>query len=359
MNKKYFLYLISFFFISSINAQITTNNTTYTSEQLIGEVLNGGANCVTITNVQSYTGTNVNGIAYFEKNGTNFPFENGIILSTGNAMDAAGPNDEVLNGQEIGWNGDIDVEHVTGHPNTLNASYIAFDFIPTENEISFRFILASEHYNKNNECFNAQPLAFILHNVTSGVVADYNLARLPITNTGNDFVTTDNVHTVLPSLCTSYNEQYFSNYNFDDTDPSVAQNSAIEYGGQTVPITAFAPVNPGDTYHLKLVIADVNSSNLDAAVFIEGGNFNSCPPPVPPTNNGVSLYPSYSNEKVFISANEKIQEVVIINMLGSVVDSVSLNSKDYVLDVKDLQAGIYFVKINMNGYKKVMRIVRK
>jgi len=359
MNKKYFLYLIAFSFISLVNAQITTNNTTYTSEQLIEEVLNGGASCVTIANVQSYTGSSVNGIAYFEKNGTNFPFENGIILSTGSAMDAPGPNDEVVSGQEIGWNGDVGVEHVTGDVNTKNASYIEFDFVPTENEINFRFLLASEHYNKSNECMNTESLAFILTNLVTGGLS-YNLAVLPISNNGNEQVKTDNIHPTMPLLCYENNEQYFSNYNFDDADPSVAQNSAIEYGGQTLPITAFANVIPGDVYHLKLVIADNNSSDLDSAVFIEGGNFNSCPPPAPPINNkSVSLYPSYTDGKVFISANENMQGVVIINMLGSVVDTVSLNSKKCVLDVKDLESGIYFVKINMNGYRKVLRIVRK
>jgi len=359
MNKKHFLYLIAFSFISSVNAQITTNNTTYSSVQLIEEVLNGGASCVTITNVQSYTGTSVNGIAYFEKNGTNFPFENGIILSTGNAMEAPGPNDEILSGQEIGWIGDTDIENATGDVNTGNASYIEFDFVPTENEINFRFILASEHYNMGNECLNSESLAFILTNLVTGDTS-YNLAVLPISNNGNEQVKTDNIHLTMMSLCYEENEQYFSHYNFDNTDLSVAQNSAIEYGGQTVPLTAFANVVPGDVYHLKLVIADVNSLNLDSAVFIEGGNFNSCPTPAPPVNNSnVNLYPTYADEKVAISADLKMEEVVVVNMLGSVVSSINPNSRDCVLDVKDLQSGIYFISISMNGVKKVLRIVRK
>jgi len=359
MNKNYFLYLIVFSFISSINAQITTNNTTYSSEQLIEDVLNGGATCVTITNVQSYTGTSVNGIAYFEKNGTNFPFENGIILSTGNAMEAPGPNDEVLSGQEIGWNGDVDLEHATGDVNSINASYIEFDFVPTENEISFRFILASEHYNKNNECPNTESLAFILTNLVAGDSSS-NLAVLPASYTFTDFVSTDNIHTVLPSICIDANEQYFSHYNFDDTDSSIAQNSAIEFGGQTVPITAFANVIPGDVYHLKLVISDLGSLQLDSAVFIEGGSFNSCPPPAPPISNDiVNLYPSFADEKVSISASLKMEEIIVINMLGAVVDSVNPNSKEFVLDVTEFKSGIYFVSISMNGVKKIKRIVRK
>ncbi len=363
MNKKYFLHLIAFLFISSINAQITTNNTTYTSEQLIGEVLNGGATCVTITNVQSYTGTNVNGIAYFEKNGTNFPFENGIILSTGNAMDAPGPNDQVLNGQEAGWNGDADLENVIGAYPTVNASYIEFDFVPTESEISFRFMFASENYNKINECLNKEELAFILTDSSDFIV---NMAKLPLPTNGSDLVHTENIHTTLPTLCFEVNEHYFSNYNFDTTDPSVAQNSAIQYGGQTVPITAFALVNPGETYHLKLVIADMISSNLDSVVFIEGGSFNSCPTPVAPTvpeqpttNKKVSLYPNYTDDKVFISSELIIKEVMVINMLGKVVYTMIPNVKDCELDVAELKSGIYFISTSTDVDKSIFRIVRK
>jgi len=364
MNKKYFLHLIAFLLINSINAQITTNNTIYTSEQLIEEVLNDGTTCVTITNVQSYTGTNVNGIAYFEKNGTNFPFDNGIILSTGNAMDAPGPNNVELSGQEIGWNGDADIESMSGYLNSTNASAIVFDFIPTENEISFRFIFASEGYNKYNECIYSDSLAFILHDLTTGVT--YNLAILPTSNNGNDAIAANNIHPTIPTLCYQNNEQYFSNYNFDDSDPSVAQNSAIEYGGQTVPMTAFALVNPGDSYRLKLVIADITSPDLDSAVFIEGGNFNSCPTPlVPPapepsiSNKNVSLYPNYTDDKVFISSDLKIEEVMVINMLGKVIDIMNPNVKDYELDVTELKSGIYFISTSTDGEKNIFRIVRK
>jgi len=367
MNKKHFLYLIVFSLINTINAQITTNNTTYTSAQLISEVLNGGASCVAITNVQSYTGTSVNGIAYFDKNGSNFPFGNGIVLSTGNAMNAPGPNNVVLHGQEAGWNGDTDLENFTGAVSTVNASFIEFDFIPTQNEISFRFILASENYNENNECSYTESLAFILTHIGSGVVST-NLAKLPAPSNYSDLVETQNVHPTMPLLCYENNDQYFSNYNFDANDSSVAQNSAIEYGGQTIPITAFSAVNPGDTYHLKLVIGDNYSPDFDSAVFIEGGNFNSCPTPIvppaptastPSSNKEVGLYPSYADDKVFISSGLVINELRVINMLGKVVTTIKPNAKDYELDVKGLKSGIYFISTRTKGGNRVYRIVRK
>ena len=54
--------------------QITTDNTTFTVDQLIDSVLFEGG-CTPITNIQSRTGVgaNGNGIAYFQANGSSFP----------------------------------------------------------------------------------------------------------------------------------------------------------------------------------------------------------------------------------------------------------------------------------------------
>src|SRR5699024_8854751 len=38
--------------------------------------------------------------------------------------------------------------------------------------------------------------------------------------------------------------------------------------------TAQSPVNIGETYHIKLVIADYNDSSFNSAVFLAGGSFN-------------------------------------------------------------------------------------
>src|SRR5690606_6939180 len=48
----------------------------------------------------------------------------------------------------------------------------------------------------------------------------------------------------------------------------------ISFDGRTAVFTAQAPVNPGETYHIKLVIADALDNALDSGVFIEAGSFN-------------------------------------------------------------------------------------
>ncbi|RYZ47855.1 MAG: adhesin, partial [Sphingobacteriales bacterium] len=128
-------------------------NTTYTPEQLIQDILIGG-DCAVASNITTSTGTDfssVNGIGYFEKNGSSFQFEEGIILSTGDVNLAPGPNltTQGAGGFPAEWPGDTDLEAIilaaTGEAmNSNNASIIEFDFVPITPQISFDFIFASE-----------------------------------------------------------------------------------------------------------------------------------------------------------------------------------------------------------------------
>ena len=50
--------------------------------------------------------------------------------------------------------------------------------------------------------------------------------------------------------------------------------SPVAYDGFTVPFTAQSEVVPGQTYHIKLAVADAGDSSLDTAVYLEGGSFD-------------------------------------------------------------------------------------
>ena len=69
-----------------------TNDSQYSVTELIEDVLvDANPNCPQVFNVSSTTGVdfmneNTNGIGYFEANGTSFPFERGLVMSTGNVF---------------------------------------------------------------------------------------------------------------------------------------------------------------------------------------------------------------------------------------------------------------------------------
>lgn len=253
------------FFTANLYCQITVDDSSYSTQQLVENVLINSP-CATTSGYKSATGLSVgiNGIGYFERNNSSFPFENGIVLSTGRATNVVGPNEDNFSGDGVGeaWYGDSDLENITSTATTQNASYIEFDFVPFSNTMNFNFLFASEEYYLNYPCQFSDVFAFILTD-SNGV--SRNLAVIPGTDTP---VKVTEIHEAISGNggCEAKNEQFFDKYN----DPVV---SAISMNGQTVPMIASADVIPGESYTIKLVIADFQDGNLDSSVFIEGGSF--------------------------------------------------------------------------------------
>ncbi len=250
--------------IIGLQAQVKTN-TSLTPTQLIRDVL-VNSSCAATSNYHSYTGTpsGFNGIGYFDSNSSDFPFKKGIVLSTGAVSSVEGPNTKDIGDglYASGWKGDSDLENITNTKNTVNATYLEFDFVPSIDHISFDFIFASEEYNSLFQCLFSDVFAFIL---TDSKGVSRNLALLPGTTTPIKVTT---VHGQLKgSKCGPINEDYFDKYN----DPIT---SATNFNGQTVPISAKADVVPGEKYTIKLVIADQIDGNYDSAVFFDAGSFN-------------------------------------------------------------------------------------
>ncbi|NUY80056.1 fibronectin type III domain-containing protein, partial [Flavobacterium sp. MAH-1] len=262
--------------ITTVPPPIYTSTTDYTVEELVTDILIN-SDCASVSNITYSTGTNfgsVNGIGYFNKNGSTFPYEEGIVLSSGNVDNAPGPNTTNLSEGDFNWTGDADLEAIilaaTGQPmNSRNASIIEFDFIPIIPNLSFNFLFASEEYG-TFQCSFSDAFAFLLTDMTD-MTAPQNLAVLPNSSTPVSVVTIrDQAYN--PG-CASVNPEYFDEYYLlpEGSDPIGAP---INYNGVTVGLTAAATVIPGHTYHIKLAIADRSDTAYDSAVFLEGGSFN-------------------------------------------------------------------------------------
>ncbi|NNK82055.1 MAG: PKD domain-containing protein, partial [Flavobacteriaceae bacterium] len=244
---------------------------TYTIEQLVEDVLINSA-CAGVENINASTGSNfgsTNGIGHFISNGIAFPFAEGIIMTTGRADDAEGPETGILSSG--GWPGDLDLENaITGLNvgDTNDATFIEFDFVPLANSISFNFIFASEEYGFY-QCSFTDAFAFLLTNTTTGVTT--NLAVVPGTTDEISVLTVrDNLYN---STCVSVNPNFFDTY-YGSPNGQPEINSPIDFKGHTVSMEASSPVTPNTTYNIKLVIADDGDTLFDAAVFLEAGSFN-------------------------------------------------------------------------------------
>ncbi|WP_338410656.1 choice-of-anchor L domain-containing protein, partial [uncultured Flavobacterium sp.] len=254
---------------------VSLDNTTYTVQQLITDVLIDSP-CAQVTNITWKTGNTNNfgstdGIAYFQENAPGIlPFPNGLVMTSGNAMRSSGPNNSNLSDGNAAWTGDADLEAIilaaTGQTmNSRNATVIEFDFIPLTPTISFDFMFASEEYG-TFQCAYSDSFAFLLTDVVASTTT--NLAIIPTT------VTPISVVTVRDALyntgCTSVNSEYFDVYNGGANIPTAATN----YNGQTVQFTASSTVTPLSQYHIKMVIADRGDNAYDSAVFLKAGSFD-------------------------------------------------------------------------------------
>ncbi|GGG15821.1 hypothetical protein GCM10011344_15510 [Dokdonia pacifica] len=266
MRKQLFSFLFASLFSVLGYGQITIDES-ITAQELVEDVLINSS-CAEVSNIESSTGVDfgdVNGISFFSANGSDFPFEEGILLMSGDVQQAPGPN--LTTQSNGGWPGDADLEANTTAINTNNASFIEFNFTPFIEQISFDFIMASEEYDQNFECTFSDAFAFILTDVTTGDVQ--NLAVIPGTTIP---IEVTNIRPEVPGQCAAVNEEFFDRYNFLPFNDENA--AATNFNGQTVPLTAMADVTPGNPYTIKLVVADQGDSAFDIGVFLEAGSFN-------------------------------------------------------------------------------------
>ncbi|MEL1244104.1 choice-of-anchor L domain-containing protein [Flavobacterium sp. DGU11] len=248
---------------SAQNIQVNDN---YTAQQLTDALVSNSCAQVSNIAVNGWSGgSGSTSFGYFTAGTSGFPFANGIILSTGFAASAPGPNNSLLSEGNTSWGGDPDLQQALGVSGTINATVLEFDFVPFTSHISFDYIFASEQYltsiNSPNQCNYTDGFAFLLKK--AGSTDPYqNLAVIPGTNTPVK------VNTVRgPGVCPAANEEYFDSFN--------PTNAPVNYNGQTVIMTAESDVVAGTTYHIKLVVADQGNNLYDSAIFLGGGSFDA------------------------------------------------------------------------------------
>ena len=257
--------------VFTVPPPISTTTSLFTVEELVTDVLID-SQCNQAFNITSSTGSDfgsTNGIGYFEANGSSWPFENGLIMTSGDVANAPGPESGVLLDGTYAWPGDGDLEAFIPGLNagdTNNASIIEFEFVPVSNSMSFDFIFAAEEYG-TFQCTFTDAFAFLL---TDSAGNTTNLAIVPGTDDPISVLTVrDDQYN---GSCESVNEEWFANYYGPGGLPPLT--SPTNFIGHTEVMTASATVNPNEVYTIKLVVADDGDTIYDSAVFIDGGSFD-------------------------------------------------------------------------------------
>ena len=130
---------IFYILCSFVYSQTVTIDTSVSVEELIETHLFD--DCIEVSNVSSSVNGSINGLTSygtFSKSTSNFPFDNGIVLSTGNANSAGNVViTEKLNDGDGNWGTDSDLQNELGINNTFNATSIEFDFISALDKVKF------------------------------------------------------------------------------------------------------------------------------------------------------------------------------------------------------------------------------
>lgn len=261
--------------INYIPPPIVASANQYDKKQLIEDILLK-TKCANVTNITYATGDNhfsANGIGYFNKSHSNFPMNDGIVLTTGDVSKVPGPVVQVPKGAYSAWPGDAELENIiktaTGEDMKSNdATILEFDFTALGPNMSFNFLFASNEYGQY-QCSFSDSFAFLLTNKKTNVKT--NIAVVPGTTTPISVVTIRD--SKYNHSCDPKNPEFFDKY-YGSNGGIAPILSPINFNGNTIPMKASAVVEPGVEYHIKMVIADRQDNILDSAIFLEGGSFD-------------------------------------------------------------------------------------
>jgi len=243
---------------------------TFTPEELVKDHFIKGS-CQNVSNIQSFG--NELGIGYFSNAENVLGFSTGIIISTGDITDAEGPNDRIATtGIYDNIIGDVDLD-IFSTSVVIDATGIEFDFVPFSNQVTFKYVFASEEYCEFvGSIFNDNFGFFVSGPGINGDFFDnaINVATLPSTG---EYVSINTVNHI------SNSSFYIQNELEEDASQCgipFAPNylEEIEFDGFTTPLKATIDVIPCETYHIRLVVGDVGDDKLDSAVFLESKSFD-------------------------------------------------------------------------------------
>ena len=322
---------------AELRAQIIVDES-LTAQEVVETILLGEG--VEIFNV-TYSG-DLDQIGSFDANNSNILIPEGMIMATGSCSNVIGPNDSgssTTGGGNFQVN-DPDLDQLSTF-NTNDAAVLEFDFIPTGDSINFNYSFGSDEYNEYvcgsvNDAFGF----FLSGPGINGAYSNnaINLAVIP--NTNGTPVTINSVNNGnvgsagSANNCAQVDPNWMNNTAYYVDNENNGDANATQLDGFTVVLVAEAAVQCGQTYHIKIAIADAGDTAFDSAVFIEGGSFSS-------NAFDITATASISGNQIFggdttvvESCNDAVFQVVrpfadIADTLDVTISGTATNGVDY------------------------------
>ncbi len=274
MKQRYLKLLAFLLLIPGIAAAQPTVTSGLTLEEYVNEILLGSG--VTAFNI-TYTGDE-NQVGYLQNaEDTGLPLTEGLVLSSAYASNLSCETfEDVPFGSGVSGDQDL-VDIANSVPGMIGQNFnvssandlciLEFDFVATGDTVKFNYIFGSDEYLEwVNSSFN-DIFAFFLSG--PGITGPYdspagfpdgavNIAQVP------------NTDPPLPVTVSSVNDQLNDEYYIDNFN-----NDGVCQDGYTTKLEAIHEVICGETYHIKLAIADGTDTALESIVVLEAGSFTS------------------------------------------------------------------------------------
>lgn len=329
MKKIIYTFAVVAIITGKVNAQFTITSDTNTVQLVNNFILSGvTASNVLYTGAANTLGTFING------NATNIGLNNGIIMTTGildtvPQIGSAVSNFACVDNSAPGC---AELDNLVPGTTTYNASILEFDLVPVGNVLEFQYVFASEEYPEYvGSSFN-DVFGFFINgsNPSGGNYVDSNIAIIPGTS----------LPVAINNVNASLNSAYF-------IDNEGIGGQSIVFDGFTTVLLAQVFVIPGNTYHLKMAIADVADGVFDSGIFLKAQSmksYNMTTGIDEEHKNSFIIYPNPVTDKLFVDVSLN-SEIELLNAEGQILKSMLVNNNHTIIDILDFAEGLYFVKV--------------
>lgn len=257
----FILLLLAFFSAPNTYAQLRVD-TELSAEEMISRLVGQG---VRVTNVRVNCPSNKGRpFGYFTDNTGTLGIADGLVITTGAAKNAVGPNNSGSISQDNDNNNqDPDLATlVKDGEKQFDACVIEFDVEVFADTLTFDYVFGSEEYLEFIKDYHDVFGFFI---AGPGIPGKVNLAKLP--GSGQN-ISVANVNR------TTNSEFYRDN----GTGSTPFENLFVQYDGFTRRLESRIAVIPCQKYSLKLAICDVKDNIYDAGIFIAGKSLRTKAP---------------------------------------------------------------------------------
>jgi hypothetical protein len=308
-------------------------------------------------------------IGTFNGANSNIGISQGLVMSTGTIYNLPGPNSSGSTTSGGYLNSDLDMDAITTI-NTYDVCIIEFDATPQFNNIMFNYAFGSEEYPEY-ECspFN-DAFAFLVSG--PGIVGPYsnnakNVALVPSTNTPVAINTVNSGSAASTQSCDAIDANWM-NYNIYYVDN--ANGTTVELDGFTTNLTAAISLNPNDTYHFKIAVADAADAAFDSAVFLQAGSFRSIAGPTDVNEsaiiNSVLAFPNPAEDHLNVQytlMQDERTTIKLTDLLGRTVyvqeQEQLIGGNTLTINTESISEGIYLLDVAAGTYQHTEKVMIK